>query len=103
MAKSARSMNRDILPTNGGSVWSEYEIDAKTSLNDRILRTLKHADAFAVLDGYGDIGTSDETAEGLYLNDTRFLSRFELRMQGKRPIFLCSVSHEDKSALSIEL
>jgi glycogen debranching enzyme len=85
------------------NLWSEYEIDVKTSLIDRALRNLKHGDAFAVLDSYGDIGAAGETAEGLFYRDTRFLSRFELRIEGKKPLLLSSVVHEDKAALSVEL
>ncbi|MGI8526667.1 MAG: amylo-alpha-1,6-glucosidase [Pseudolabrys sp.] len=85
------------------NLWSEYEIEAKTSLIDRALRNLKHGDAFAVLDSYGDIGAVGDTAEGLFYRDTRFLSHFEMRIEGKRPLLLSSVVHEDKAALSVEL
>ncbi|MDF2973578.1 MAG: amylo-alpha,6-glucosidase, partial [Microvirga sp.] len=47
------------------NLWSEYEIETDTSLVDRPLRTLKHGDAFAVLDSFGDIGTVQNTPEGL--------------------------------------
>src|SRR6185312_8690197 len=87
----------------GANVWSEYEIETKTSLVDRALRNLKHGDAFSVLDSYGDIGTAGDTAEGLFYRDTRFLSRFELRIEGEKPLLLSSVVHEDKAALSVEL
>jgi len=82
---------------------AKYEIEARTSLTDRALRNLKHGDAFAVLDSHGDIGTAGDTAEGLFYRDTRFLSRFELRIEGKRPLLLSSAVHEDKAALSVEL
>jgi len=85
------------------NLWSEYDIEAKTSLTDRALRTLKYGDAFAVLDSHGDIGTIDDTAEGLFFNDTRFLSRFELRLQGKRPLLLNSRIYDDKAVLSVDL
>jgi len=85
------------------NVWSEYDIDTHTSLIDRPLRTLKHGDAFAVLDSYGDIGTAQDTAEGLFYRDTRYLSRYEVRIEGKRPLLLSSVMHEDKAALSVSL
>ncbi len=83
--------------------WSEYEIEAKTSLIGRALRNLKHGDAFAVFDSYGDIGAAGDTSEGLFYRDTRFLSRFELRIEGKRLLLLNSVVHEDKAALSVAL
>lgn len=95
---------RKVTPTEPPqNLWSEYDIEATTSLTDRVLRTLKHADAFAVVDGYGDIGAASNTAEGLYFRDTRFLSRLELRLEGKRPLLLSSAAHEDKAALSVEL
>jgi glycogen debranching enzyme len=85
------------------NVWSEYEIDAQTSLVDRPLRNLKHADAFAVLDAHGDIGAMKDTAEGLFYRDTRYLSQFELRIEGRMPLFLGSVSLADKPALAVDL
>ena len=82
---------------------SEYDIETKTSLIDRALRNLKHGDAFAVFDRNGDIGAAGDTAEGLFYRDTRFLSRLDLRIEGKRPLFLSSAVHEDKAALTVEL
>jgi glycogen debranching enzyme len=95
----AQTMAKPISP----NLWSEYEIEAKTSLTDRALRNLKHGDAFAVLDAHGDIGTLNDTAEGLFYRDTRFLSHLELRLEGKRPLLLSSAVHEDKAALSVQL
>jgi hypothetical protein len=60
--------------------WPEYEIEAKTSLTDRALRTIKHAEAFAV-DSHDDLGTRRDAAEGLYFHDSRYLSHFELRLE----------------------
>ena len=88
---------------NQANGWSKYEIEVKTPLIHRSLRTLKYADAFAVLDSYGDLGTIRATAEGLFYRDTRYLSHFELRIEGVRPILLNSVVHEDKAALSVDL
>ena len=85
------------------NVWSEYEIEAKTSLVDRPLRTLKDGDLFVVLDSLGQIGAIPETAEGVFFEDTRFLSRLELRIQQERPLLLGSVQHADKSGLSVDL
>src|SRR5215218_1918579 len=91
------------LDPRKANVSAEYEIETHTSLIDRPLRTLKHGDAFAVLDSYGDIGTAQDTAEGLFYRDTRYLSRYEVRIEGKRPLLLSSVMHEDKAALSVSL
>jgi glycogen debranching enzyme len=98
MAKTAAKS--EIADAN---LWSEYGIEATTSLVDKPLRTLKHGDAFAVLDSHGDIGTTKDTAEGLYYRDTRYLSHLELRIERERPLLLSSTMHENKAALSVDL
>ncbi|MCO5091195.1 glycogen debranching N-terminal domain-containing protein [Bosea sp. (in: a-proteobacteria)] len=102
----SESISRTTPPApapDSRNLWSEYEIEATTSLTEHALRNLKHGDAFAVLDAHGDIGTRSETAEGLFFRDTRFLSHLELRVEGKRPLLLSSAVHEDKAVLSVEL
>lgn len=103
MTHSVQKISHSHLGSVSEGLGSEYEIEAKISLVDRALRNLKHGDAFAVLDSYGDIGMAGDTAEGLFYRDTRFLSHFELRIEGKRPLLLSSTVHEDKAALSVEL
>jgi N-terminal domain of (some) glycogen debranching enzymes len=66
-----RTLPQNKADPSRPDLWSEYEIEAKTSLTDRALRNLKHADAFAVFDAHGDIGTLNDTAEGLFYRDTR--------------------------------
>ncbi len=82
---------------------SEYHIEAQTSLVERSLRTLKHGDAFAVLDAYGDIGGVETSAEGLFFRDMRHLSRFQFWFAGRRPLLLSSVIQDDNAALSVDL
>jgi glycogen debranching enzyme len=48
---------------------------------------LKHDDMYLLCDAYGDIHT-DGRGLGLYDGDTRFLSRYEMRLNGARPIVL---------------
>ncbi len=85
------------------AVLSEHYIEAQTSLVEITPRTLKHGDAFMVLDTHGDIGTSRGSPEGLYFRDTRFLSHYQLRIEGKRPLLLSSIVQDDGAALSIDL
>ena len=80
-----------------------HYIEIEGSLVQRALRTLKDGDAFAVFDNYGDIGVIGTVPEGLYFNDTRFLSWYELRFEGKRPLLLSSVVQDDNAALSVSL
>ena len=82
---------------------SEHYIEAQTSLVERALRTLKAGDAFAVLDTNGDCGSVPDSPEGLFFQDTRYLSRFELRFEGKRPLLLGSVIQDDNAALTVDL
>jgi glycogen debranching enzyme len=82
---------------------SEYYIEASTSLVERSLRTIKSGDVFGVFDGHGDCGTVPDSPEGLFYKDTRYLSRFELRVGEQRPLLLGSVIQDDNAALSVEL
>ena len=79
------------------NVWSEYEIETETSLVDRPLRTLKHGDAFAVLDSFGDIGTVQNTPEGLFYRDIRYLSHYVQSSQGT---IYQSISYSDQTLTS---
>ena len=58
---------------------------------------------FAVLDTYGDCGTFGETPEGIFYRDTRYLSLFELRIEGARPLLLGRVIEDDNASLSVDL
>jgi hypothetical protein len=49
MTEAARGLKQKPAPEDDPNVWSEYEIEAHTSLVDRPLRTLKHGDAFAAV------------------------------------------------------
>ncbi|WP_029032081.1 glycogen debranching N-terminal domain-containing protein [Salinarimonas rosea] len=76
---------------------------AYASLAERRARTLKHGDTFAVLDPNGDLLTGPGSADGLYHRDTRHLSRFDLRIDGRRPILLSSIVRDDNAALIFDL
>jgi glycogen debranching enzyme len=97
------SANSAISAGSDQNLWSEHDIETEISLIDRPLRNLKHGDAFGVLDSLGDVGVVRDTAEGLFFRETRYLSHYELRMEGKRPILLSSIMHDDKAALSVDL
>jgi glycogen debranching enzyme len=79
---------------------SNFYIEPQTSLIEHPLRTLKHGDIFAVLDSYGDIGVGSHGPEGIFLRDTRYLSGFDLRFEGQRPLLLGSVVEDDNASLS---
>ena len=74
-----------------------------TGAATRPRRTLKYGDTFVVVDTNGDIGASAGDADGLFHNDTRFLSHLELLVNGQSPLLLGSNLRDDNSLLSIDL
>src|ERR1044072_9273173 len=80
-----------------------YHIEATKSLVDRTLRTLKHDDLFGVFDKQGDCRGEMGAPDGLYYQDTRFLSGFGLRIGGMEPLLLGSVLLDDNGALVVDL
>ena len=76
---------------------------AATQAAGRPRRTLKDGDTFAVLDSYGDIAATPGAPDGLFYQDTRYLSHLELLINEKRPLLLGSNIHDDNSALFVDL
>ena len=61
-----------------------------TGSSTRPRRTLKHGDAFAVLDSHADIGATAGGPDGIFFFDTRYLSRLEMLLNGEQPLLLGS-------------
>lgn len=76
---------------------------AATALSLYRPRTLKCGDTFLVLDHYGDAQAIGNTAEGLFHDDARHLSRMSLRLGGIRPLLLSSAVSQDNALLSINM
>ncbi len=57
-------------------------------------RVIKHNDLFLLTDAHGDV-PGNRAQDGLYMKDTRFLSRMELTLNGKRPLLLSSAADEN--------
>ena len=82
-----------------------YILSTSARIDDRT-RVLKHNDTFAVFDRFGDVegsGAGELGIYGLYDRDTRYLSRFRLRIAGGRPLLLSSVVKDDNAFLSVDL
>ncbi len=69
-------------PTNGAA---HEQIQRATDLTGTLV--LKHDRCFLLSDAYGDV-RRDQRGLGLYVGDTRVLSRYELRLDGERPLVL---------------
>jgi len=79
------------------SILSEVERSATQ------LRVLKHGDSFAVFDPHGDMLPGAATEHGLYSSGTRFLSRVELQLAGRRPLLLSSTISGDNTVFVADL
>src|SRR5271155_3671212 len=65
--------------------------------------TMKQDDCFMVFDSHGDIGASPGAPDGLFYCDTRYLSHFELLINGLQPLLLGSNLSDDNGVLSVDL
>ena len=68
-------------------------------LDIRDVQTIKHDRVFLLCDRHGDIPDKNMAALGLYFRDTRFLSRYELEIDGMRPTYLHSEVDRNYSML----
>ena len=66
-------------------------------------QVLKSDDSFAMFDRFGDIAVLAPGQEGVYHDDTRYLSHQELTINGARPLYLGSAVEEANSLLVIDL
>ena len=66
-------------------------------------RVLKQGDTFLVVDPFGDAQARESRAEGLFHEDTRYLSYIALSVDGHRPLLLNSNVTADNIALAIDL
>lgn len=79
-----------------------YIVSTSPRIDDRT-RVLKQDDIFAIFDRFGDIEELGAGELGIYHQDTRFLSRLVLRVEGKRPLLLSSTVKEDNLRLAVDL
>jgi glycogen debranching enzyme len=66
-------------------------------------RVLKQGDTFLVVDPFGDMQAREPCAEGLFHEDTRYLSHLSLSVNGHQPLLLSSNITSDNLSLAIDL
>ena len=86
-----------------GEDHAHYFIPASTSLHELRPRTLKHGDVFGLFDHSGDAREGPGSPEGVFFHDTRYLSRFCLQIDGRRPVLLSSTPRDDNASLTFDL
>lgn len=84
-------------------VADRWYVLATSSRTDDRTRVLKHGDMFAVFDRFGDVHPIGTGELGIYYEGTRFLSYFDLRLNGRRPMLLNSSVKQDNSLLTVDL
>ena len=85
------------------SLHEQYYIQATSSRADDRTRVLKHDETFAVFDRFGDVQPVGLGEQGVYHDGTRFLSRLELRIGGRRPLMLSSTVKKENDLLTVDL
>lgn len=90
-------------PSEHVQIGEQYYILASTlaSRGHRLL--LNHGDSFAIFDEAGDVPFGGRDIYGLFCRGTRYLSRFELRLNEAVPLILNAAPTDDASELSIYL
>src|SRR5438132_370350 len=89
-AKTARSTTPARLLADGQSHMAPWRT-LITAVHPHPSVKINHGATFLVTDQQGNIPVSDDGDYGLYSADTRFISRHELRLNGKKPDSVASV------------
>ncbi|MDP3761494.1 MAG: amylo-alpha-1,6-glucosidase [Ramlibacter sp.] len=84
-------------------IGDKWYVAATAANTEEQPQVLKNDQTFAMFDRFGDIQVLAPGKEGLYHNDTRFLSHQELTIDGVRPLHLGSSVEESNSLLVIDL
>jgi glycogen debranching enzyme len=90
--------NRDVI-----EVENQFYIRASSALADDRTRVLLNGDTFAIFDRSGDIQPVGFGQQGIFSNETRHLSRLEMRFCGIRPLLLSSTIREDNVLFGVDL
>lgn len=81
----------------------KYYVAANSTYADDRVRVLNHADTFGIFDRWGDIQQIGTEIQGIYHEGTRFISWFDFKINGYRPLLLSSSIREDNEILSVDL
>ena len=88
----------DIIEVKG-----QYYIQANASIADLSTRVLKHADTFAVMDRHGNVRPLGFENHGIFHKGSRFVSRWNIRINGLSPLLLSSNVKEDNDFFTVDL
>jgi glycogen debranching enzyme len=92
-----------LEPAALGVTAGQFYIPATASLQERRPWILKHGDTFGLFDHYGDIIPGVDSPEGVYHQDTRFVSGLQMLLDGRRPLLLSSTVQDNNATLTADL
>ncbi|HJU10849.1 MAG TPA: glycogen debranching N-terminal domain-containing protein, partial [Candidatus Binataceae bacterium] len=82
---------------------SDFHVKASALTSRRATRVLVNGESFAVFEVGGDILPAPDEPLGFFHRDTRYLSRFELKIAGETPYYLNSYASQENAQLRINL
>jgi glycogen debranching enzyme len=89
---------KDVL-----QVEDQYYVLATSALADDRTRVLKYGKSFAVFNRFGDLEALGPVQFGIFYSETRHLSRWTLRLNGREPMLLSSTIRNDNGFLAVDL
>jgi glycogen debranching enzyme len=81
----------------------QFYVMATHSLTEEKTFLLKHNDSFAIFNRYGDIYGYNKSTQGIFHKGTRFLSDYQLKLEGRKPLYLSSDIKEGNELFSVDL
>jgi glycogen debranching enzyme len=84
-------------------IGDKWYVSATQATLEEQPQVLKNGETFAMFDRFGDIQVLAPGKEGIYHNDTRFLSHQEMLIDGVRPLHLGTAVEDSNSLLVIDL
>jgi glycogen debranching enzyme len=81
----------------------QFSVLATSSLTEENTFILKHDRTFAIFNKYGDIVQHKKSAQGIFYGGTRYLSDYQMRVEGSLPLFLSSHLRENNEMFLVDL
>ncbi len=84
-------------------IGDQWYVSARSARVEEAPQVVKSGDTFGLFDRFGDIRAGFGGEQGLYHEDTRFLSGLQLTLNGVQPLFLGATVKEGNNLLIVEL
>ena len=102
-ARQPAAIERNVCVEDVIQVQNQFYILARASRIGERTAVLQHGDTFALFDLFGDIGMFGPASRACITEGTRHLSRFGLRLNGRRPLLLSARVNDDNELFGADL